>query len=69
MRVLHVVPSFYPAVGYGGPIYSVLKLCLGLTELGCEVKVVTTDANGNSRLTAEQKNDSLLGPLTARLIS
>ena len=63
MRVLHVVPSFYPAVGYGGPIYSVLKLCLGLTELGCEVKVVTTDANGNSRLTAEQKNDSLLGPL------
>ncbi|MGI9074373.1 MAG: glycosyltransferase [Bryobacteraceae bacterium] len=66
VRVLHIVPSFYPAVHYGGPIYSVLHLCLNLRRLGCEVKVLTTDANGNSRLTAEQQGDPILDPLKPR---
>lgn len=46
MKVLHVVPSFYPAFNYGGPITSVYELCAGLTRQGCEVRVLTTDANG-----------------------
>ena len=46
MKVLHVVPSFYPAVHYGGPITSVYELCAGLVRQGCEVRVLTTDANG-----------------------
>jgi glycosyltransferase involved in cell wall biosynthesis len=46
MRVLHVVPSFYPAFNYGGPITSVYELCAGLMRQGCEVRVLTTDANG-----------------------
>ena len=28
LRVLHVVPSFYPAHGYGGPISALYELCL-----------------------------------------
>jgi len=46
MKVLHVVPSFYPAFNYGGPITSVYELCAGLVRHGCEVSVLTTDANG-----------------------
>ena len=48
MKVLHVVPSFYPAFNYGGPITSVYELCAGLVRQGCEVQVLTTDANGLS---------------------
>jgi glycosyltransferase involved in cell wall biosynthesis len=46
MRVLHIVPSFYPAHVYGGPIQSVYALCRHLARNGCEVKVLTTNANG-----------------------
>jgi len=46
MKVLHIVPSFYPAFNYGGPITSVYELCAGLVRQGCEVRVLTTDANG-----------------------
>ena len=46
MKVLEVVPSFYPAHIYGGPIQSVYHLCRSLAEQGCEVKVLTTNANG-----------------------
>jgi glycosyltransferase involved in cell wall biosynthesis len=48
MKVLHVVPSFYPAFNYGGPITSVYELCAGLVRQGCEVRVLTTNANGLS---------------------
>jgi glycosyltransferase involved in cell wall biosynthesis len=46
MKVLHVVPSFHPAYVYGGPIQSSYELCSNLSGLGCEVRVLTTDANG-----------------------
>ena len=46
MKVLHVVPSFHPAYSYGGPILSTFELCRNLCELGCEVRVLTTDTNG-----------------------
>ena len=46
MKVLHVVPSFFPALNYGGPIESVLQLCSHTIELGADVRVLTTDANG-----------------------
>jgi glycosyltransferase involved in cell wall biosynthesis len=63
MRVLHVVPSFYPAVSYGGPIYSLLHLCLNLKAFGCDVNVLTTDAHGKTRLTTTQQRDPMLRPL------
>lgn len=46
MRILHVTPSFYPAFSYGGPTTSTYELCRYLPLLGCEVRVLTTDANG-----------------------
>lgn len=47
LRVLHVVPSFYPAHYWGGPIASVHQLCNHIAALpGIELKVLTTDAAG-----------------------
>ena len=46
LKILHVTPSFYPAVVYGGPIYSLYSLCQSLVRQGCRIRVLTTDANG-----------------------
>ena len=46
MRILHVVPTYLPAVRYGGPIYSVHGLCKSLAEAGNEVHVFTTNVDG-----------------------
>ncbi len=46
MRILQVAPSFYPALTYGGPTVTTYELCRNLPALGCEVRVLTTDANG-----------------------
>lgn len=50
LRVLHVVPSFYPALGYGGPIHALYELCLAQVAAGRSVRVLTSDANGPTRL-------------------
>jgi glycosyltransferase involved in cell wall biosynthesis len=52
MRILHVVPSYLPAVRYGGPIFAVHGLCQALAARGHEVEVFTTnmDGPGNSRV-------------------
>ncbi len=47
MRILHVVPSYYPAVRYGGPIVSVHGLCKALVQRGHDVHVFTTNVDGN----------------------
>jgi glycosyltransferase involved in cell wall biosynthesis len=46
MRVLHVVPSYLPAVRYGGPIVAVHALCAALARAGCQVNVFTTNTDG-----------------------
>lgn len=46
MRVLHVVPSYFPAVRYGGPIVSVRSLCGALSRSGIQVDIATTNADG-----------------------
>ncbi len=50
INVLHVVPSYYPATKWGGPIFSTKAICDGITE-SCDVnvKVFTTDASGPNR--------------------
>lgn len=52
MRILHVVPTYLPAVRYGGPIFAVHGLCQALVARGHEVEVFTTniDGPGNSRV-------------------
>lgn len=50
MNVLHVVPTFYPATGYGGPIRSLFGLCNALSALpGVTLRVLTTNAAGPRR--------------------
>lgn len=50
LRILHVVPSYYPAVRYGGPIFSVHGLAKATAALGHRVDVYTTNADGPQRL-------------------
>lgn len=65
MRVLHVVPSYYPASVYGGPIYSTHALCQNLARRGLDVRVLTTNANG--RHDTLDVDDSSLIELEPRL--
>jgi len=46
MRLLHVVPTYFPAVRYGGPIHSVHGLCAALAARGHDVHVSTTNVDG-----------------------
>jgi glycosyltransferase involved in cell wall biosynthesis len=46
MRILHVLPHYYPAVRYGGPIRSVHGLAAATAALGHEVHVYTTNVDG-----------------------
>ena len=55
IQLLHVSPSFYPAVSYGGPIFSTKAITDGVAKNHCiSVKVLTTDTaspNNRTRLT------------------
>lgn len=46
MRILHIVPSYLPAVRYGGPIFATHGLCKALVARGHEVQVFTTNIDG-----------------------
>ena len=50
MKILHVVPTYYPAVRYGGPIRSVHGLASALAAQGHEVHVYTTNVDGEEVL-------------------
>lgn len=50
LRILHVVPAYYPAVRYGGPIRSVHGLAAALARRGHDVHVYTTSMDGESDL-------------------
>lgn len=44
LRVLHVTPSFYPALEFGGPVAALYELCLSQLRAGLKVRVVTSTA-------------------------
>jgi glycosyltransferase involved in cell wall biosynthesis len=46
LRILHVIPHYYPAVRYGGPIRSVHGLAAASAALGNDVHVYTTNVDG-----------------------
>jgi len=46
LRLLHVVPTYLPAVRYGGPIRTVHALCRELAAAGHDVQVFTTSVDG-----------------------
>jgi glycosyltransferase involved in cell wall biosynthesis len=47
LRLLHIVPTYLPALRYGGPIRSVHALCRGLATCGHDVHVFTTNVDGD----------------------
>jgi glycosyltransferase involved in cell wall biosynthesis len=50
VKILHVVPTYFPARRYGGPIVSVHGLCKSLAARGHEVHVLTTNVDGDATL-------------------
>lgn len=50
IRIAYISPSFYPAIKYGGPIYSTLNTCQELANLGLDIYVSTTNTNVDCRL-------------------
>lgn len=48
LRLLQVVPAYYPAVRYGGPIRSVHALSSALVRRGHRVSVYTTNIDGET---------------------
>jgi glycosyltransferase involved in cell wall biosynthesis len=48
MRILHAVPTYWPATRYGGPIRSVHALGRALVRAGHQVDVVTTSVDGDT---------------------
>lgn len=67
MKLLHVVPSFYPAHVYGGPIESVYALCRHVAAQGCEVRVLSTDANGLDQVLGFEKDRETVLPGDVRV--
>lgn len=50
MRILQVIPAYYPATRYGGPIRSVHGLASALVKRGHDVHVYTTSVDGDRDL-------------------
>jgi glycosyltransferase involved in cell wall biosynthesis len=67
MKVLCVVPSFYPAHVYGGPTQTIYELSRGVARLGIELRVLTTDADGLDHvLDVEKDKDVSLDGFSVR---
>src|ERR1700681_3284522 len=50
LRILIVVPAYYPAERFGGPIRSIHNLAKGLVNIGFDVTVFATNSNGTEDL-------------------
>jgi glycosyltransferase involved in cell wall biosynthesis len=48
MRILQVIPTYLPAVRYGGPIFATHALCKALVARGNSVEVYTTSHDGSA---------------------
>jgi glycosyltransferase involved in cell wall biosynthesis len=55
LRILQVMPTYFPAVRYGGPIRSVHALSKGLVDRGHEVHVFTSSMDGPGDLDVPQR--------------
>lgn len=50
LRILQIMPTYYPAARYGGPIRSVHALATSLVKRGHEVHVLTSSMDGQNNL-------------------
>lgn len=49
MKILFISPSFYPALYYGGPIFSTYELAKTFKKQNVDVRVITTNADGRKK--------------------
>ena len=54
MKVLHITPSYYPAVQYGGPVESVHLMNKALIKKGIDVYVLTTNSGIQEKVKANE---------------
>jgi len=66
VKILHVVPTYYPATRYGGPITSVRGLCRALVNCGHSVDVATTGIDGNDQLYTDKVKIKKVDGVTVR---
>jgi len=57
MRVLTVIPSYWPAFEFGGPIYCIHDLNKTLAEKGVDIHVYTTNVGLNGQVTPNSTTD------------
>ena len=58
IKVTLIIPSFYPAIVYGGPIFSTLHVCNELAKLdNINLNISTTNTNMHSKLDVETNKD------------
>ena len=61
MKLLHLIPTYKPAYGYGGPIISIGLLCENLVAHGgCDVTVSATNANVKKDLPVHSRTPVLV---------
>jgi glycosyltransferase involved in cell wall biosynthesis len=58
VRIAFAIPYFYPAWEFGGPPRSAYELAQGLVGAGHEVKVFTTDAGGERRISPDDVTEA-----------
>jgi len=56
MNICLIIPSFYPAIVYGGPIFSTWYACKYVSGNEISIFVSTTNANGLEKLPVERNN-------------
>ena len=58
MKINLIIPSFYPATIFGGPIFSTLHTCKELAKLDdININVSTTNTNMHDKLDVETNKD------------
>jgi glycosyltransferase involved in cell wall biosynthesis len=66
VKILHVVPTYLPAVRYGGPIFAVHGLCRALVRRGHDVTVFTTNVDGDGVSDVPLDRDVMLDGVRVR---
>jgi glycosyltransferase involved in cell wall biosynthesis len=66
VKILHVVPSYIPALRYGGTIVSVHGLCRALVKRGHDVHVFTTNVDGDADAAVPIDSPVIIDGVTVR---
>lgn len=66
LRILQIVPTYFPAVRYGGPIRSVHALAKSLVLRGHEVQVYTSSMDGANDLEVDDGATSIIDGVVVR---